>query len=68
MLLICLVALVAGFVFTTFFPAAPYGVLAPSIVAIAGTYFTKRLLQKQEKYNGIQPDGQLKYKDIPKSE
>lgn len=68
MLLICIASLVGGFVFSTFFPAAPYGVLAPSIVAVAGAYWAKRTVQKSEKYNGIQPDRQVKYKDIPQGE
>lgn len=50
--LIAIVSLFAGFIFSTFFPAAPYGVFAPAIVGLAGAYWTKRLVQKSEKYGG----------------
>ena len=53
--LIALVSLFAGFIFTTFFPAAPYGVFAPAIVGLAGAYWAKRTIQKSEKYGGVAP-------------
>jgi hypothetical protein len=52
-LLLCVSALFVGYLFSAFFPAAPYGVLAPSIVALAGGYWTKRTIQKTEKYGGV---------------
>jgi len=48
--IIYIVSMMSGFVFATFFPAAPYGVLAPSLTAGAGAYWGKRLLQKSDKY------------------
>jgi len=39
-------------VFTTYFPAAPYGVFAPTVGLIFGAYITKRLAQKSAKFNG----------------
>jgi hypothetical protein len=51
-LLICVTALFVGYIWTTFFPAAQYGVFAPSLVALAGAYFTKRVVQKSEKFGG----------------
>ncbi len=60
-LILCLAALVFGFVWNTFYPAAPYGVLAPSVVGLAGGYWAKRTIQKQEKYGGnVYPVGQVK--------
>ena len=50
--IIYIVSMMSGFVFATFFPAAPYGVLAPSLTAGAGAYWAKRLVQRSEKYGG----------------
>jgi hypothetical protein len=51
-LLLCVFLLFVGYLFSAFFPAAPYGVMAPSIVAIAGAYFTKRVVQKNVNFGG----------------
>ena len=47
--------LTAGFVWTTFFKEAPYGVFAPAVVGLAGGYWAKRTIQRSEKYGGFQP-------------
>ncbi|MCK9597990.1 MAG: hypothetical protein M0R06_03050 [Sphaerochaeta sp.] len=52
MLIICVLVLAAGFFWATFFPSAPFGVLAPSVVALATAYFTKRVVQKSDKFGG----------------
>jgi hypothetical protein len=52
MLLSCVLVLLGGFIWATFFPASPYGVLAPSVVGLACGYWTKRTVQKSEKYGG----------------
>jgi hypothetical protein len=49
-ILISLVLLTAGFVWTTFYPAAPYALFSGAVGLVAGINTTKRLLQKQEKY------------------
>jgi hypothetical protein len=51
-LLICAVLLFTGFIFSAFYPAAPYGVMAPSLVALAGAYWTKRTIQKNPSFGG----------------
>lgn len=48
--LISLGALIAGLVWVTFYPNAPYTIFAPSVVAIATGYGLKRLEQKKGKY------------------
>jgi uncharacterized membrane protein YeaQ/YmgE (transglycosylase-associated protein family) len=58
--LISMVSLFSGLIFATFFPAAPYGVFAPAVVGLAGSYFAKRVIQKSEKYGGnVYPDRQV---------
>ena len=52
MLLICIFVLLGGFIWNTFFLGAPFGVLAPSVVALATAYFTKRVVQKNETFGG----------------
>jgi hypothetical protein len=52
MLLICVLVLLSGFIWATFFPNSPYGVLAPSVVALAAGYWTKRTVQKNAKFGG----------------
>jgi hypothetical protein len=42
-----LTILPAGFVWTTFHPAAPYGSLVEGTVALAGIYFVKRTYDKK---------------------
>jgi hypothetical protein len=48
--------LLFGFIWKTFFAAAPYGEFAIAVGTVAGINVTKRLLQKQEKY-GCKPNG-----------
>jgi len=48
--LIVLGVLSAGFVWVTFYPDAPYSIFAPSVIAIATGYGSKRLEQKKGKY------------------
>lgn len=52
MLMICVIVLAGGFVWATFYPGSPYGVLAPSIVALASAYWVKRTVQKNENFGG----------------
>lgn len=54
MLIICVAVLAAGFFWSTFFPSAPFGVLAPSVVALATAYFTKRVVQKNDNFGGAE--------------
>lgn len=57
MLTTCLVVLAAGFVWSTFYPASQYNVLATSIVALATAYWAKRTVQKNKNFGGSpQPD------------
>jgi uncharacterized membrane protein YbhN (UPF0104 family) len=51
-LLICVSLLFVGYIFNAYVPAAPYGTMAPAIVALASAYFTKRVVEKSEKYGG----------------
>jgi hypothetical protein len=39
--------IIAGFIWTTFFPAAPYAVMVGGITALSGAYFGKRVLDKK---------------------
>ena len=57
MLLACVLSLLGGYIWATFFPAAPYGVFAPSLVGIASAYWVKRTVQKSDKYSGVRPVG-----------
>lgn len=50
--ILTLASLLCGMVFTTYFPAAPYGVFAPTVGVIFGAYITKRLAQKSALFNG----------------
>jgi len=50
--ILTLASLLCGMVFTAYFPAAPYGVFAPTVGLIFGAYITKRLAQKSAKFNG----------------
>ena len=52
--ILTLASLLCGMVFTTWFPAAPYGVFAPTVGIIFGAYITKRLIQKEAKFNGAE--------------
>jgi hypothetical protein len=51
-LLICVTALFVGYIISAFFPASQYGVFAPSLVALATAYFTKRVVQKNPNFGG----------------
>ena len=44
--------MLAGFVFSTFFTAAPYLAFAVQLTIGFGAYVGKRLLQKKGEYNG----------------
>lgn len=50
--IITVLSLFAGMVFTTLFPAAPYGVFAPTLGLAFSAYVAKRLIQKEEKFGG----------------
>jgi len=65
MLLVCVLSLLAGFVWATFFPAAPYGVFAPAVLGLATAYWTKRTIQKSEKYSGVYPVRTLSERQPP---
>jgi len=49
-IVLSLLLVTLGFLWKTFYPAAPYGEFAVAVAGIAGINTTKRLLQKQEKY------------------
>lgn len=49
--ILTLVSLLSGMAFTTFFPAAPYGIFAPTVGIVFGAYITKRLVQKSAKFS-----------------
>jgi hypothetical protein len=51
-LLLCVFLLFVGYIFSAFFPASQYGVFAPSLVALATAYFTKRVVQKNPNFGG----------------
>ncbi len=48
--LITVAVLSGAFVWKTFFPGAPFELFAATLGGVFGGYITKRLLQKQEKY------------------
>jgi hypothetical protein len=50
--LVCVGSLLAGFVWATFFPESPFGVFAPAVVALAGAYFTNRVVQNSKHFGG----------------
>ena len=49
-IVLSLAIVMIGFIWATFYPAAPYGEFAVAVAGITGINTTKRLLQKQEKY------------------
>jgi hypothetical protein len=55
--ILTLASLLCGMVFTTWYPAAPYGVFAPTVSVIFGAYITKRLIQKEAKFGGGSENG-----------
>ncbi len=52
------IIMVGGFIWVTFFPAAPYMILAEFITIGAAAYWGKRLLQRASKYGTNSPPTQ----------
>lgn len=50
-----LLVMVGGFIWVTFFPAAPYMILAEFITIGAAAYWGKRLLQRASRYGTNSP-------------
>ena len=48
--LLCLTALTGGFIWTTFYPVAPYVAFSGTVGLVFGAYAGKRLLQKKEEF------------------
>jgi hypothetical protein len=49
--LMTLAALLIGFIWRTFYAAAPYEMFATTVGAVFGGYITKRVIAKQSKFN-----------------
>jgi len=49
--LLTLAALLVGFIWKTFMDTAPYEMFATTVGAVFGVYITKRVVQKQSKFN-----------------
>ena len=47
-----LFSLVAGYIWGTFYPLAPFSIFAPAVVGLAGAYFAKRVVDKKYTMNG----------------
>jgi len=58
-LLIYLFAMVGAYIWATFYPDAPFLAFATQLTIAFGTYITKRLIQKQDKYSN-EMDGRSK--------
>jgi hypothetical protein len=54
---IFIACLMAGFFWTSFKPAAPYGTMATGLVGGLTVYLTKRIIQKMEKFGGAGSSG-----------
>jgi hypothetical protein len=54
--ILALVAVTGGLVWASFYPNAPYTIFAPTILGLFTGYGTKRLLEKQEKFQNGQKE------------
>ena len=48
--LLTLLSLLAGYIWRSFYPSAPYEMFATTVGAVFGGYITKRVIQKQAKF------------------
>ena len=58
--ILTLLSLLSAFILRTFYPSAPFEMFATTVGAVFGAYITKRVIQKQAKF---QPNGGNEVKD-----
>jgi xanthosine utilization system XapX-like protein len=56
--LVFIACLMAGFIWTSYKPAAPFGTFVTGLIGGLGIYLTKRIVQKMEKFGGAGGSGE----------